>query len=688
MDIPNSDDKQAIDSADDDLAYFYKIFPDDHTPEQQKEIPRLPLSQVANSEAQLSRRSRLSLSSTVRDKPPGSKSPHIVIDMVPTPHDPQGMADDGAAWVANLMAEMQKMSRLSLAETKDLLDKVPSFTGAAAHAKQDTLDHAKDLSNRRMRTSLYSAMVMYWLTFGLGKVVGNVYGAAMVASGMPAAALYAPLFTMLGVPFTQVIFGEPYGGAWRSAGVSYGSPDQAAYINYQTAHALYVRAWIEGNTSDQEKYRKVMNNIVDGLIDREHQRKPDGSPRIPPRLRSNASKPDRHDDGTVKPGHVDPSRAVVGAARSRSFITDEVPVHTFTVLNGLSGAANLFWKLGMSSALTRVPDMVAHTLMGSIAMISMFELQNSWRAKYQGVDLADGGHPAVLGAQREAARLTSELWSERCNKAVALIQKIDDMLHQLEVYREHHSPEDKNWNDLLSYETTLGMARGQLQDALKKMKKASRRAKKELETLSTRNARANVAAKRILSSMVGESPTPEPWLDGAPMTIRSISRVLGYMTVLSTSTAQAIWLGMSLVEYAQRQESAAALATAYNATLISEPVNAIGLTSDQMAVATFTASTVACNAIIGWTCKTLYGLPLWEHGINAVAGIATRAIKGARNSLGLAPDTTLPAQQDTDPANPVAPHDGPAYTRRDEHSSDIELPPLPGSRSSSSSSSD
>lgn len=693
MDIPDSHDEQApghegSDSADDDLAYFYKIFYDDHTPERRQEIPRLQLSQVANSVAQLSPRSRLSLSSTVRDTPPGSKSPkspHIVIDMVPTPHDPQGMADDGAAWVTKLMVQMQAMSKLSQEEAQDLLEKVPSLTGAAAHAKQDTLDHAKDLRNRRIRTSLYSALLMYWLTFGLGKVAGNVYGAAMVASGMPAAALYAPLFTMLGVPFMQVIFGEPYGGAWRSAGVSYGSPDQAAYINYQTAHALYVRAWIEGNTSDQEEYRKVMNKIVDGLIDREHQRKQDGSPRIPPRLRSNASKPDRHDDGTVKPGHVDPSRAVVGAARLRSCITDEIPVHTFTVLNGLSGAANLFWKLGMSSALSRVPDMVAHTLMGSIAMISMFELQNSWRAKYQGVDLADGGHPAVLGAQKEVARLTFELWRERCNKALALIQKIDDMLQQLEVYRNHHSPEDKNWNDLLSYEATLVTAKGQLRKTLKDMLNAAHRAKKELATLSTRNARANVAAKRIMSSMVGESPTPEPWLDGAPMTIRSISRVLGYMTVLSTSTAQAILLGMSLVEYAQRQENAAALATAYNATLISDPVNDIGLTSDQMAIATLTASTVAFNAIIGWTCKTLYGLPLWEHGIHAVAGIATRAIQGARNSLGLAPDTTLPAQQDTDPANPVAPHDGPAYTRRDEHSSDIELPPL---RSSSSSSSD
>ncbi|QHE76294.1 hypothetical protein [Hydrogenophaga sp. PBL-H3] len=675
---------------DPDLRAFIRIFgtlPDD------LEMPPLPLTPVGQGLAQLSHRDRLSLSRPLGNNPPNSPrpaTPRLDITLVPTPRDTQGMVNEGATWVTKLMVQMRALSELSDDNKVQLLSEVPSLEGARALATQDTLAKVNALAGRRWRTSLYSALVMYWLTFGLGKVVGNSFGAAMVACGLPAAALYAPLFTMLGVPFTQVIFGEPYGGALRSAGVSYGSPDQAAYINYQTAHALYIRAWLEDNKADEEKYRKIMNGIVDGLIKREQARKPDGSSRIPRRLRSNASVPDRNPDGTVKPGHADPSQAVVGAARTRSFITDEVPVHTFTVLNGMSGFANLFWKLFMGSAVTRVPDMVAHTVMGSIAMVSMFEWQNVWRAKFQGVDLSDGGHPAVLGAQKEAARVTLDMWSKRYWDALSLIKKIEDMLGRVDDYRKSHDASDVHWNDIHGLEATLMAAKGQLRESLGKIMAASRLAKKQLNTLTTRGARANVAAKMIMSSMVGESSAAEPWLTGAPMRIRSVSRVLGYMTVLGATATQAILLGMSLTSYAQQlQEGREMTAHHPNDTLVTAPLNALGLTSDQMAVASFNASTIACTAIVGWTAKTLYGLPLWEHGIHGIAGIATRAIKETRKCLGLAPDLTLPVHADPTPDNPFDPVDIPAYSSDEE---DHGLPPLPkvnieGSSSSSSSNS-
>lgn len=677
---------------DEDLLAFIKIFgalPDDQA------MPPLPLIPVGQGLAQLSHRDRLSLSKALGNSPPNSPkptSPRIDIMMVPTPRDSEGMANEGASWVTKLLVQMRALSELSEDNKAQLLSQVPSLSEAKALATQETLARVNALTGRRWRTSMYSALVMYWLTFGLGKVAGNAYGAAMVACGLPTAALYAPLFTMLGVPFTQVIFGEPYGGALRSAGVSYGSPDQAAYINHQTAHALYIRAWLEDNKADEEKYRKIMNGIVDGLIKRELAKKPDGTSRIPKRLRSNASVPDRHDDGTVKPGHIDPAKAVVGAARTRSFITDEVPVHTFTVLNGMSGFANLFWKLFMGGAMTRVPDMVAHTVMGSIAMVTMFEWQNVWRAQYQGVDLADGGHPAVLVAQKEAARATVEIWRKRYWDALTLLKKIEVMLGRVNEYRHSHDPEDKHWNDILGLEATLIAAQRQLRESLAKIMASSKQAKKELSTLTTRGARANVAAKKIMSSMVGESSAPEPWLDGAPMRIRSVSRVLGYMTVLGATATHAILLGMSLMDYAQRlQEGQDMAALQSKDALVTEPLNVLGLTSDQMVVASFTASTVACTAIVGWTAKTLYGLPLWEHGIHGIAGIATRALKETAKCLGLAPDATLPGYADPIPEHPIEPADGPAYSSDEESSEDSnKLYPLPkiktGDTSSSSSS--
>lgn len=678
---------------DPDLQAFIKLFgalPDD------QEMPPLPPTPRSQGLVQISPRDRSSLSKALGNigagGPPNSPrqaTPRIDIMMVTTPRDPQGMVNEGAAWITKLIVQMEALSQLSSEARDQLLSEVPSVEGARALATQETLAQRKELAGRRFRTSMYSALVMYWLTFGLGKVVGNAYGAAMVASGLPSAALYAPLFSALGVPFMQVIFGEPYGGALRSAGVSYGSPDQAAYINHQTAHALYIRAWLEENKADEEKYRKIMNGIVDGLIKREQAKKAGGGSRIPKHLRSNASVPDRHPDGTVKLGQNDPSGAVVGAARTRSFITDEIPVHTFTVLNGMSGFANLFWKLLMGNAMTRVPDMVAHTLMGSIAMVSMFEWQNVWRAKYQGVDLSDGGHPAVLGAQKEAARVTVEMWRKRYWDALSLIKKIEDMLNRVNDYRQHYDESDHNWNDIHSLEATLTAAYRQLRLSLADIQASSKRAKKQLDILTTRGARANVAAKRIISSMVGESSAPEPWLDGAPLRIRSVSRVFGYMTVLGATAAQAILLGMSLMSYTQALQEGRDMTSQHpNDTLASEPLNMLGLTSTQMAVASVNASTVAATAIVGWTAKTLYGLPLWEHGIHGIAGIATRAIKETRKCLGLAPDTTLPVDTDLEAANPISPFDGPAYSSSEGH----ELPPLPkgtaGSSSSSSSSGD
>ncbi|MDP2017701.1 hypothetical protein [Hydrogenophaga sp.] len=687
-------DHDAGEPYDRDMVEFFKIFEgfQGGNAPGMPPLPQIPLGQQI---AQLSHRDRLSLSRSVGNNLPNSPrpaSPRIDILMMPTPRDAQGMADEGAAWVVKLMLQMEALSKLSIEAQAQLLSEVPSLEGAKTLAIQETLTQQKVLAGRRRRTSMYSALVMYWLTFGLGKVVGNTYGAAMVACNLPAAALYAPLFTMLGVPFMQVIIGEPYGGALRSAGVSYGSPDQAAYINHQTAHALYIRAWLEDNKADEEKYRKIMNGIVDGLIKREKAKKPDGGSRIPKRLRSNASVPDRHDDGTVKLGQTDPSRAVVGAARSRSFITDEVPVHTFTVLNGMSGAANLFWKLFMSSAVTRVPDMVAHTVMGSIAMVAMFEWQNVWRAKYQGVDLADGGHPAVLGARKEAARATVEIWRKRYWDALSLIKKIENMLDRVDDYTGKHDANDPHWNDLQSLQATLIAAHGQLFMSLKNIQASSKRAKKTFEELNTRSARANQVAKQMISSMVGESAAPEPWLDGAPMRIRSISRVLGYMTVLGATATQAILLGMSLMDYAQQLQAGQEMTSQHpNATLVTEPLNALGLTSNQMVVATFTASTIACTAIVGWTAKTLYGLPLWEHGIHGIAGIATRAIKETRKCLGLAPDPTLVQQPDVgeDLENPIQPANVLAYGDAEERllrEEDYELPELRKSNSSSSSS--
>lgn len=66
------------------------------------------------------------------------------------------------------------------------------------------------------------------------------------------------------------------------------------------------------------------------------------------------------------------------------------------------------------------------------------------------------------------------------------------------------------------------------------------------------------------------------------VTIRSISRVLGYMTVLGPSAAQAIFLGLSLMDYSEQLQDARALSASQNMTLDESSLSALGLACDDL----------------------------------------------------------------------------------------------------------
>jgi len=253
---------------------------------------------------------------------------------------------EATGWIDALIANMATMSDMSDQE----LDEVAALRAKAKEATKPF----KESTGALRKTSVLAASVMYWLSFGPGKLVTNTVSGSLVAAGFPMAATYAPWVNAMGVPSIQVAFAEPFGGAYRGDGQSYQSPDGAAYANYQTALALMCRAWLEGKQDDIDKYNAILGKIVDSVIEREQKaQQARGKPLY---WTSGKDKPERDEKGLVKDPGNDPAFWVMWYARWRSFLSDEIPIHTFSALNGFSGAASMVWPKFMAPALARIPD--------------------------------------------------------------------------------------------------------------------------------------------------------------------------------------------------------------------------------------------------------------------------------------------------------------------------------------------
>lgn len=317
-------------------------------------------------------------------------------------------------WIEDLMARMESLASLTDQELADL--------AALKHTAATATRLAVASRARLGRTSLVAATAMYWLSFGPGKIASNAVAAALIASGLPQAAVYAPWTNVMLVPFIQVLFAEPVGGAYRADGQSYASPDGAAYVNYQTAHALLVRAWLEGSTDDMNKYRKIMGEIVDGVIEREGKLDDAGHPRMS--LVSGASKPERNEHGIAKDATADPALSVMSHARWRAFLADEVPVHTFSLLNGISGGVSLLWPGLVGAAWAKLPDAALHVLLGTVAMVWMFEGQNHLRRDLQAGSVAHGSDKDILALKQAEPQERLKLWQARKAEAQAALAEL------------------------------------------------------------------------------------------------------------------------------------------------------------------------------------------------------------------------------------------------------------------------
>lgn len=538
-----------------------------------------------------------------------------------------GLADPGTAgppaipaadlalsrrWIEDLMARMESLASLTDQELADL--------AALKHTAATATRLAVASRARLGRTSLVAATAMYWLSFGPGKIASNAVAAALIASGLPQAAVYAPWTNVMLVPFIQVLFAEPVGGAYRADGQSYASPDGAAYVNYQTAHALLVRAWLEGSTDDMNKYRKIMGEIVDGVIEREGKLDDAGHPRMS--LVSGASKPERNEHGIAKHATADPALSVMSHARWRAFLADEVPVHTFSLLNGISGGVSLLWPGLVGAAWAKLPDAALHVLLGTVAMVWMFEGQNHLRRDLQAGSVAHGSDKDILALKQAEPQERLKLWQARKAEAQAALAELQSLRTSLQTLIARAAPTDPNRAQALEQLELLTGTVRELKLRLADIRKARGRADRAAQAWASSRNRAESAVNRTWSSYMGEhDKQPVQWLDGSPMVVRNLSKIVGYMGSLAPSAAQGMLLAMMLT--AQPPESGAPWPEPGNSTHPdgSSTGMPVPVTS---AVAMAVASTVALNAIVGWTGRSLYAVPAFEHLFHGVIGVANR----------------------------------------------------------------
>ena len=512
-------------------------------------------------------------------------------------HDPKLVMQEATLWLNALQESMEEMANLTPQQQANL-------TQLKEKAKTATKEYATDPA-KVSKTNWAAASLMYWLSFAPGKIVTNTVAGALTAVQMTREASFAPWINTLGVPLIQVLFAEPLGGARRNDGQSYTSPDGAAYSNYQTAHALLIRAWIEGNREDIKKYKGIMGQITEDLIKREQKLYADGTRRIPLALTSGAT-------STANVGTIAP----VDWARLRSFLADEVPIHTFSLLNGITGSVSLLWPTLMPAAWARAPDAGAHVLMGNLAMVWMFDAQNRLRKIVQGASLSHGADEEVLAIKRAEPAERLRIWTEQKAALSAMANELRTVVHALQALINkppNDSTKKRAEKRLLEAEEIQRMSNLYLVA----IDDLQARAQRDTENWSTGTTRICGTFTNTMSSFMGETDKqPVKWLDGSPIVVRNLSKVLGYTAALAPAAVHAMMLAQRLLEPNVPGHDTDA---PHNTTL---PGMHAATPGDYVM-----ASTVALTAICGWTMRNLVCVPAFEHMIHASIGLGTQVVQ-------------------------------------------------------------
>lgn len=518
--------------------------------------------------------------------------------------------------------------------------------------------------------SFNASTLMYLATFFLGRWLTTATGCGILLSGAGGQVALAVLVNNLVVPLTQAMLGDPMGASLRNYGPNVPSEDSRQYANFMTAHALYVRSCISGIRPTEYDPLVEMDRIVNEVAWREQGRPglDDNEPTAKGTWFPSGVKPIIHPKQpadlvtqTLKatPYSSSDRARVVSKMLARIIVSDELPVHTFTFFNGVTGMLGNLWPtlFGATSnglAVSRVVDSAMHTLAGTFAMFVMFQMQDILRPRVQSAQRVDPTDEEYLKLKQKPC---APVVLAAGNKEDALNEVADALARlrlQLQDAQNAMDRDSKDWDRLSLLEIKVKELGKRYKKKITQFQAEGETAIKDarmLDSAGNKLARGVLDTWRAFSGRTPKSAN-QSWIDGSPSVVRAFSKYLSYASALVPSTVMSIEVsrGIGAAYSATKQHvadqlnSAVAksgpLTSAYPSQYKGEtqvwtpphPVvnpSDVILTPEQIAAAHNPYLTVSAFnagvAIVGWNLRNVAFDPMYQHIIHAGIGLAERA---------------------------------------------------------------
>ncbi len=570
----------------------------------------------------------------------------------------------------------------TITDTNTFLGKVSSGAKDVAKAIASVEKESKKTPVPKAQAPSYtmrvvSSTAMYALTFCLGKWLTGLTGIGLLLNGQAGQAALSALVNALVVPLTQALLGDPMGASLRNFGANVPSEDSRQYAAFMTAHALHVRTRISDVSLEGVDPVLEMDRVINEVVWRE-QGKP-GTPTEKPTWFASGIDPvidpkapkDAVNAALKATPYTSAQRLRVTASMlARILVADEFPVHTFTVLNGVTGAYNNLWPILFGTSekglvYSRVVDAAAHTAAGALAMYFMFLIQDILRPIVQGAGPVDPSDEQYQALRQAPFGLTIQSASNTADQ----LKDMSEVLEKLN-------------SKLKDAQSTLGTSSHErllianLRDGVKRLRRLCRdirgdfkaemhlaeKESKLFESISSRAARGVMDTWRVFSGKTSKS-VGQSWTDGSPSMVRAASKYLGYVTALVPSTVMSIQVARGIG--ASYQQSKQAIADHLNASLAKQgllapatqaqaiykgtasahpsPVPAVqasdivlqpGQIAEAHAPHVPATAFTAMVAIVGWNLRNVAFDPLYQHVIHAGIGLVERARNSDANGAG------------------------------------------------------
>lgn len=393
-----------------------------------------------------------------------------------------------------------------------------------------------DRSRRRQAATVCTAGAAAYLTsFFFGKLALNL---SVAATGSPHAG-WAFLIAGLLNPTVS----EPLVNGIRGSGACYSSPDGKAMSECFSAELWCSLAKSSGDKTTQLRHRKVIAEHVVALIEREKKH-------TITRLGSGVAEiiyDNDHEPVSAKAinGHpIDPKNAeskVLRCARTRAFITDELPFFWFTVNYAVSGAVSAMLRPVLTPWTYCGVDMVISAISGTAAAMQTAATQNMLRQAIQGATLV--AEPVeVKRARLSHAQANISAYASKAGRLGQVIQLLETVRQELSEQARGGAQVDEQLAELAD---RLSLARQAKKDVERQYEKNKQRYNQHASLL----ARTHQSIGASMSAYLGEvGVRPSPATHSAAQ-LRAWTKLPAYMASLIPVIVYASYAAPALVQW-------------------------------------------------------------------------------------------------------------------------------------------